>query len=97
MSAGLVVGRTDCETCGSDHFVIVCTACGCVAADDYYEGGTPFRCSCCGADVTPSIEQVSRWIVYEFDVLCDQHDDCKTNDALALACWKSRNPKETKE
>lgn len=94
VSVGLVVGRTDCETCGDDHFVIVCTACG-YESNEYYPGGEPFTCDC-GADVTPTVAQVSRWNVYEFDVLCDQHDDCKTNDALALACWKERNGGESK-
>lgn len=84
--AGIVVGRITCGSCFDDHYVIVCVACG--RSFDHYIGGT-VKCEC-GADVTPTEEQHERWDQYEFDELCDQHDDCRKNVALALACWKSR-------
>jgi hypothetical protein len=61
---GRVIGRTDCDTCFDDHFLIQCNACGEVL--DHYL--TPDRILCrCGADVTPTAEQEARWERYEFD------------------------------
>jgi len=67
MTGARVVSRHDCDLCGSDHYGIQCVACGHFAFCEYYPGNEPFRCGRCGADVTPTVEQVSRWNVYEFD------------------------------
>ena len=63
-AGGRVISRHDCDLCGSDHFGIQCVACGWFSFD--YYPGCDFKCRC-GADVTPTVEQVSRWNVYEFD------------------------------